>query len=79
MKYKEAHISDGIALTKYLFWLKKNFNKKILQRSVPRKNIKVEKKIKNLNFELSNNFRNGPNEPLFIIKQLKKQMKIKKR
>ena len=25
---KIAHIYDGVALTKYLFWLKKNFNKK---------------------------------------------------
>ena len=25
---KKAHISDGVALTKYLFWLKKNFKKK---------------------------------------------------
>ena len=25
---KKAHISDGLALTKYLFWLKKNFYKK---------------------------------------------------
>ena len=24
----KAHIYDGIALTKYLFWIKKNFNKK---------------------------------------------------
>ena len=25
---KKAHIYDGAALTKYLFWLKKNFYKK---------------------------------------------------
>ena len=25
---KKAHIYDGIALTKYLFWIKKNFEKK---------------------------------------------------
>ena len=25
---KKAHISDGVALTKYIFWIKKNFNKK---------------------------------------------------
>ena len=29
---KKAHIHDGAALTKYLFWLKKNFSKKKLQR-----------------------------------------------
>ena len=27
---KKAHIYDGVALTKYLFWLKKIFTKKIL-------------------------------------------------
>ena len=27
---KKAHIYDGVALTKYLFWLKKNFYKKKL-------------------------------------------------
>ena len=25
---KKAHIYDGIALTKYIFWIKKNFEKK---------------------------------------------------
>ena len=25
---KKAHIYDGVALTKYLFWLKENFSKK---------------------------------------------------
>ena len=29
---KRAHIYDGVALTKYIFWLKKNFNKKKLPR-----------------------------------------------
>ena len=25
---KKTHITDGVALTKFLFWLKRNFNKK---------------------------------------------------
>ena len=27
---KKIHIYDGVALTKYLFWIKKNFNKKVI-------------------------------------------------
>ena len=27
---KKAHIYDGVALTKYLIWLKKNFSKKVI-------------------------------------------------
>ena len=29
---KKAHLYDGVALTKYLFWIKNNFLKKRLQR-----------------------------------------------
>ena len=25
---KKSHLTDGVALTKFLFWLKKNFKKK---------------------------------------------------
>ena len=47
---KKAHIYDGIALTKYLFWLKKNFNRKnITEISASKKLLKLRKKIKNLN------------------------------
>ena len=51
IKYiKKAHIYDGIALTKYLFWLKKNFYKKnITEISASQKLLKFRKKIKNLN------------------------------
>ena len=45
---KRAHIYDGAALTKYLFWIKKNFNKKRSLKLVPHRNyISLEKKIKN--------------------------------
>ena len=32
---KKAHIDDGVALTKYLFWLKKNFYQKTISGSGP--------------------------------------------
>ena len=42
---KSAHISDGIALTKYLFWLKNNFNKKkITEISASQKLFQFRKK-----------------------------------
>ena len=42
---KIAHIYDGIALTKYLFWLKKNYNrKKITELSASQKLFEFRKK-----------------------------------
>ena len=48
---KKAHIYDGVALTKYLFWLKKNFDKKtITEISASRKLFNFRKKNKNFQF-----------------------------
>ena len=48
---KKAHIHDGVALTKYLFWLKKNFNKKnITEISASRKLLEFRKKNKKFKF-----------------------------
>ena len=48
---KKAHIYDGVALTKYLFWLKKNFNKKnITEISASQKLLKYRKKNKKFKF-----------------------------
>jgi Xaa-Pro aminopeptidase len=48
---KQAHIKDGAALTKYLFWLKKNFiNKKITEISAAKKLLSFRKKNKDFNF-----------------------------
>ena len=48
---KDAHIYDGIALTKYLFWIKKNFNKKkITEVSASQKLLKFREKSKNFKF-----------------------------
>ena len=46
-----AHISDGIALTKYLFWVKKNVNKrKITEMSATQKLFQLRKKNKKFKF-----------------------------
>ena len=48
---KKAHIYDGVALTKYLFWLKKNFNKKkISEISASEKLLKLRKKNQKFKF-----------------------------
>jgi Xaa-Pro aminopeptidase len=48
---KKAHIYDGVALTKYLFWLKKNFNrKKISEISASQKLLEFRKKNKKFKF-----------------------------
>ena len=48
---KTAHIYDGIALTKYLFWVKENFlKKKITELSGSQKLYEFRKKNKNFKF-----------------------------
>ena len=48
---QKAHINDGIALTKYLFWLKKNFmKKKITEISAEKKLLNFRKQNKNFKF-----------------------------
>ena len=48
---KRAHVLDGAALTKYLFWVKNNFQKKKITELSGEKNfLNYRKKIKNLNF-----------------------------
>ncbi len=48
---KKAHIYDGIALTKFLFWLKKNFLKKnITEITASNKLLKFRKKNKKFKF-----------------------------
>ena len=48
---KQAHIYDGAALTKYLFWLKNNFfKKKITEISAEKKLLNFRKKNRNFNF-----------------------------
>tara|TARA_X000001036_G_scaffold364374_1_gene348559 strand:+ start:190 stop:1908 length:1719 start_codon:yes stop_codon:yes gene_type:complete len=48
---KKTHIYDGIALTKYLFWIKKNFNKKnITEMSASQKLFKFRKRNNKFKF-----------------------------
>ena len=48
---KKAHIYDGIALTKYLFWLKNNFYKKnITEITASEKLLEFRKRNKNFKF-----------------------------
>ena len=48
---KKAHIIDGAALTKYLFWIKKNFaKKKITEISASNKLFQLRKRHKNFQF-----------------------------
>ena len=42
---QSAHLEDGVALTKYLFWIKKNFMKKrITEISASKKLLDFRKK-----------------------------------
>ena len=48
---KKTHIYDGVALTKYLFWLKKNFHKKnITEITASQKLLEFRKKNKKFKF-----------------------------
>ena len=48
---QKAHIYDGVALTKYLFWLKKNFSKKnITEITASQKLLEFRKKNKKFKF-----------------------------
>ena len=48
---KQAHIYDGVALTKFLFWLKKNFYKKnITEMSASQKLLRLRKENKKFKF-----------------------------
>ena len=71
---KQAHIIDGIALTKYLFWLKKNFSKhKITEMSGSKKLFdmrKKNKKFKSLSFPTISG--SGPNGAIIHYRASKK-------
>tara|TARA_Y100000591_G_C21851766_1_gene712175 strand:+ start:1845 stop:3560 length:1716 start_codon:yes stop_codon:yes gene_type:complete len=71
---KKAHIYDGIALTKYLFWLKNNFlKKKITELSASEKLFKFRKRnsaFKYLSFPTISG--TGPNAAVIHYKATKK-------
>ena len=78
---KIAHIHDGVALTKYLFWIKKNFNKKkITEITASKKLYQFRKKnfrFKALSFPTISG--TGPNGAIIHYKATKKtNRKLKK-
>ena len=78
---KIAHIIDGIALTKYLFWLKKNFNtQKITEISGAQKLFKFRKnnnKFKFLSFPTISGA--GPNGAIIHYKASEKTNRVLKK
>jgi Xaa-Pro aminopeptidase len=78
---KKAHIHDGAALTKYLFWLKKNFlKKKITEISAEKKLFNFRKQNKNFNFlSFPTISGTGPNGAIIHYKATKKSnLRLKK-
>ncbi len=78
---KKAHISDGVALTKYLLWLKKNFpNKNITELSAEKKLLYFRKKNNDFLFSSFPTISGtGPNGAIIHYKATKKSnRKLKK-
>ena len=77
---KKVHIFDGVALTKYLFWLKRNYYKKrITEISASRKLYefrKKNKKFKTLSFPTISG--TGPNGAIIHYKANKKTNRVLK-
>ena len=78
---KIAHIHDGIALTKYLFWIKKNFDKKKITEITASKKLyefrKKSSKFKTLSFPTISG--TGPNGAIIHYKATKKTNRILKK
>ena len=78
---KKAHIDDGVALTKYIFWVKKNFNKKtITEISASNKLLELRKRNKKFKFlSFPTISGTGPNGSIIHYKATKKtNRKLKK-
>jgi len=78
---KKAHIDDGVALTKYLFWLKENFRKKkVTEISASKKLFSLRKKNKKFKFSSFPTISGtGPNGAIIHYKATKKtNRKLKK-
>ena len=71
---KKIHIADGVALTKFLFWLKKNFRKtKITELSAQEKLENFRKKNPKYRFPSFNTISgSGPNSAIIHYKASKK-------
>ena len=71
---KKAHVFDGAALTKYLFWLKNNFSKKkITEISAEKKLLEYRKKNRSFSFlSFPTISGTGPNGAIIHYKATKK-------
>ncbi len=78
---KRAHIYDGIALTKYLFWLKRNFQKKrITEISGSKKLFNLRKKNNLFKFSSFPTISgSGPNGAIIHYKATKKSNRLLKK
>ena len=77
----KSHLYDGAALTKFLFWIKKNYNKRnINEISAQEKLLKFRKKNKNFKFlSFPTISSSGPNGAIIHYKATKKSCrKLKK-
>ena len=77
---KQAHLYDGVALFKYLFWLKKNFyKKKISEISASRKLLNFRKKSQKFKFlSFPTISSTGPNGAIIHYNPTKKTNRILK-
>tara|TARA_Y100000591_G_scaffold289176_1_gene273900 strand:- start:4492 stop:6210 length:1719 start_codon:yes stop_codon:yes gene_type:complete len=77
---KKAHIYDGVALTKYLIWLKKNFSKKVITEISGSNKLfyfrKKNKKFKFLSFPTISS--TGPNGAIIHYKPSNKTNRVLK-
>ena len=78
---KEAHIQDGIALTKFLFWIKKNKKISLTERDIEKKLESFRKKCKNYLYPSFNTIAgSGPNGAIIHYKSTHaSNRKIKKK
>ena len=78
---KKSHIIDGVALTKFLFWLKANFkNKKITEISAQKKLENFRKSNKAYKFPSFNTISgSGPNSAIIHYKASNKSNRILKK
>ncbi len=78
---KKSHLTDGVALTKFLFWVKKNFkNKKITEISAQKKLESFRKMHSSYKFPSFNTISgSGPNSSIIHYKASSKTNRILKR
>ena len=78
---KKAHVTDGVALTKFLFWLKKNFKKNKITEMTAQKKLENFRKIHpTYKFPSFNTISgSGPNSAIIHYKASKKTNRVLKK